>query len=107
MDITLLSTVVAPSFEDGRLTITSLLREDTIIAALAAVTRNLNGHPLTDAALRAVCPSLPAPERAFWDGSTLALAVRPKGGVRAAASNGDTAVTIDDLEFAYVTYAKL
>ena len=95
--ITLVSTVVAPKFEAGRLELEAVDRE-YLLALLPRVTRNLCGHPMTDAVLRTECPSLPVPERAFWAGDGFALAVRPRGGVRGARQEGDTEVTLDDLE---------
>jgi hypothetical protein len=97
MGITLVSTVVAPSFSAGRLEITPITTGE-LPTFLANVTRNLCGHPITDAVLRAVCSTLPMPERAFWTGEGHALAVRPKGGIRGAHQEGDTEVTLDDLE---------
>jgi len=102
--ITLLSTVVAPAFVAGKLDLSLVpnLRE-----ALASVTRNLCGHPVTDKVLREICPSLPAPERGFWDGSTLGLAIRPKGGVRGAQAGGDTECTLVDLEAVFVRWTPM
>lgn len=98
MSTTLLSTVVAPTFGvRGRLEITPIDGEELRVA-LHCVTRNLCGHPTTDGVLRTICHSLPLPERGFWDGQGQGLAVRPRGGVRAAAATGDTQVTIADLE---------
>lgn len=95
--ITLVSTVVAPKFETGRLELEAVDRE-YLLALLPRVTRNLCGHPMTDAVLRQECPTLPEPERAFWGGEGFALAVRPRGGVRGARQSGDTAVTLEDVE---------
>jgi len=95
--ITLVSTVVAPKFGNGRLELTEVDHE-YLLVLLPRVTRNLCGHPVTDAVLREVCPTLPTPERAFWTGEGHALAVRPKGGVRGARQEGDTAVTLEDVE---------
>lgn len=100
-ELTLLSTVVAPAFAPGRLT---LVPTSITSGVLDQVTRNLCGHPVTDAVLRAVRPTLPQPERAFWDGATMGLAVRPKGGVRGATQMGDTQVTIQDLEAVLVRW---
>jgi len=102
-DLTLVSTVVAPKFASGRLELTAVDRE-YLLTLLKRVTRNLCGHPVTDGVLRAVCPSLPQPERAFWAGEGHALAVRPKGGVRGAQAEGDTQVTIEDLEAVLFTW---
>ena len=95
--ITLVSTVVAPKFGNGRLELTEVDHE-YLLVLLPRVTRNLCGHPVTDGVLRAVCPTLPIQERAFWAGDGFALAVRPRGGVRGARQEGDTEVTLDDLE---------
>jgi hypothetical protein len=99
--ITLLSTVVAPSFTAGTL---ELKPVDDLADALNSVSRNLCGHPITDSVLRSICPNLPAQEKGFWDGSTIGLAVRPKGGVRGAQANGDVSVTLEDLEAVFVVW---
>ena len=98
--ITLISTVVAPTFKSGTLTVTEVTRD--VESLLSKVTSNLHGHAATVAVLKEIMPTLPEAVRGFWDGSTLALAVRPRGGVRAANSTGDTQVTLDDLEIALV-----
>lgn len=103
--ITLISTIVSPSFDDGilvwkRVSITELP------AMLARVTENLNGHAATVNVLRDLCPSLPEAKRGFWDGSTLALGVRPAGGVRGAGATGDTPVTLDTIEVALIKYTN-
>lgn len=90
-NLTLLSTVVAPHFGSGTLRLIAVPTAE-LPQLLEGVTRNLCGHPVTDALLRAACPVLPPQERAFWDGSTTGLAVRPRGGVRGAQAAGDTAV---------------
>jgi len=101
---TLLSTVVAPRFGTGTLYLLEIPAEK-LPGYLAEVTRNLCGHPVTDGVLRAVCPSLPAPERAFWDGADPGLAVRPRGGVRGAQANGDTQVAgLEQVEAVLVTW---
>jgi hypothetical protein len=105
MNITLLSTVVAPSFEAGLLSVTPVEPAE-LPGLLPQVTRNLCGHPVTNGVLQEVYPDLPAPEKAFWTGDTVGLAARPKGGVRGASQEGDTKVTLDDLEFALVRYVK-
>ena len=102
-ELTLLSTVVAPSFTSARLVLTPVSTEH-LPELLANVTRNLCGHPATDAVLRELCPTLPVSERAFWDGRTLGLAVRPRGGVRGADQNGDVTVTLNDLEAVVVEW---
>lgn len=101
--ITLLSTVVAPAFVAGRLELKPVNR-DELPALLGRVTRNLCGHPVTDKVLRDVHPSLPAPEKAFWAGEGIGLAVRPKGGVRGAGQQGDVQVSLADLEAVLVTW---
>lgn len=95
--ITLVSTVVAPVFADGRLVMSAVTPSD-LPALLSAVKDNYCGHPITDAVLRAIYPELPEPVRAFWNGEGIALAVRPKGGVRQAQAEGDTVVSINDIE---------
>lgn len=101
--MTLLSTVVAPAFAAGTLTLRPVSAEE-LPGLLAGVTRNLCGHPVTDGVLRGLCPALPTPERAFWTGDSLGLAVRPRGGVRAATQTGDTLVTLADLEAVVVQW---
>jgi len=102
--LTLLSTVVAPVFSDGELIITSVRITSEL---LIQVERNLCGHPATNEILRAICPELPPQEKAFWDGSTTGLAIRPKGGVRGAAQTGDIQVGLDDLEAVIVYWRPL
>ena len=101
--ITLLSTVVAPSFSAGALVLTPV-HADQLPGFLRGVTRNLCGHPVTVGVLRELCPTLPESERGFWDGSTVGLAVRPRGGVRGAGQQGDTLVTLGDLEAVLVEW---
>jgi len=100
--ITLVSTVVLPRFpkegEAFRLEGFGPTREQ-VLNMLQRVEVNYCGHPATVEALKAICPDLPAPVKGFWDGKGIALAARPKGGVRGAAASGDTQVTFDDLEF--------
>jgi hypothetical protein len=100
----LLSTVVAPSFKSARLEIRELTR-DEFIARLGLVTTNLCGHPVTNRVLRDVCPTLPEPQKAFWQGDGVAIAARPRGGVRGASVTGDTPVSLDDLEFCELKYS--
>ena len=104
-NITLLSTVVAPTFQSGELSIIAVGKEE-LPDLLGRVNRNLCGHPITNKVLREVCPTLPENKREFWDGHSLALAARPKGGVRKSSEDGDTQVTLDDLEFALVEYER-
>jgi hypothetical protein len=101
--ITLLSTVVAPAFSAGALVITPVYA-DQLPGFLRGVTRNLCGHPVTVGVLKELCPTLPEAERGFWDGSTVGLAVRPRGGVRGAGQTGDTLVTLGDLEAVLVEW---
>lgn len=103
MALTLLSTVVAPAFVAGRLELRPL-GADALCVKLQEVTRNLCGHPVTNEVLRRLAPDLPEAERGFWDGSGLAIAVRPRGGVRASTTEGDTAVTLADLEACFVRW---
>ena len=103
--ITLISTVVAPTFKSGTLTVTEVNRDvESLESLLSKVTFNLHGHAATVAVLKKIMPTLPEAVRGFWDGNTLALAVRPRGGVRAANSTGDTQVTLGDLEIALVSW---
>ena len=102
--ITLLSTVVAPEFAAGSLVVKPVDVRNELSILLHQVDRNLCGHPVTNKVLRAICPALPESIKEFWDGSTEGLAVRPKGGVRNAAQEGDTQVTLDDLEAALVRW---
>lgn len=95
---TLLSTVVAPSFTNGTLTVTPV---ELTTELLAQVERNLCGHPITTELLKSLFPYLPEAEKAFWDGSTLGLSVRPRGGVR---GGGDVEISWDSLECAVVTW---
>lgn len=99
---TLLSTVVAPRFERGCLNVEPI-SVDRLRELLPHVTRNLCGHPATDALLREVCPELPPAERGFWAGDTPGIAVRPRGGVRGAAG-ADVPVTMEAIEAAIVTW---
>lgn len=100
MDIILLSTAVAPKFVSGDL---HLMPVADLEEALRHVKRNLHGHMPTILALRKLCPDLPDPVREFWDGTGLALAVRPRGGVR---GGGDVELTINDLECVYVEFSE-
>jgi hypothetical protein len=100
-DITLLSTVVAPRFAQGTL---RLLPIGLSANVLRDVCRNLCGHPVTDRVLREMYPDLPTPERGFWDGGGIGLAVRPVGGVRGAGAEGDTQVALADLEAVLVQW---
>jgi hypothetical protein len=101
--VTLVSTVVLPRFpgagESFRLEGFGPTREQ-VQNLLQRVEVNYCGHPATVEALRSVAPDLPDPVKGFWDGKGIALAARPKGGVRGAAATGDTQVSFEDLEFA-------
>ena len=45
-------------------------------------------------------PKFKTPQGEFWDGKGLAIAARPKNGVRNAANTGDTIInSLDELEF--------
>lgn len=99
--LVLLSTVVAPSFNGGMLDITPV---EITADLLGKITRNLCGHPLTTEVLTNICPSLPKSEKAFWNGEPRGLAIRPRGGVRASAQEGDTKVSLNDLEAVFVDW---
>ena len=99
----LISTVVAPSFTSGTLVVHAV-DHNKLADLLGQVTVNLHGHAATVDVLRTLCPTIPEAKRGFWDGTGTALAVRPRGGVRGASANGDTAVTLDDLEAVLVTW---
>lgn len=99
--VTLLSTVVAPAFRSGTLTLTPVQINADL---LRQVTANFCGHPVTDSVLRAIERWLPAPVRGFWDGTGLGLAIRPRGGIRGAQASGDTEVGLDDLEAVLVEW---
>lgn len=101
----LLSTVVAPSFVTATITVTNLTR-DEFLFHLTQVDVNLCGHPVTSRILREVCPTLPEQQKAFWQGDGLAIAARPRGGVRGASVNGDTQVSLEDLEFCRIEYCS-
>jgi len=101
MPITLVSTAVVPAFAHGQLTVVPVeLNADM----LSQVGRNLHGHAATVACLRDLAPDLPQAERGFWDGTGLALAVRPRGGVRGAGQAGDTPVGLADLEAVMISW---
>lgn len=101
--LTLVSTVVAPAFVDGTLTVRQI-DEFELFGLLKQVTDNLHGHAATVAVLRELHQGLPEARRGFWDGATWALAVRPRGGVRGAGATGDTAVTLTDLEYVLIKW---
>ena len=95
--LTLCSTVVVPTFANATVRIEPLTA-DEFRALLPHVQHNLCGHPVTQAVLTAEYPGLPQAEKAFWNGDGVALAARPRGGVRGGAA-GDTQVAFTDLEF--------
>lgn len=99
----LLSTVVAPSFRNATITITELT-QDEFLRQLSQVNVNLCGHPVTNQVLRDAYPALPEPKKEFWNGDGIAIAARPRGGVRGASVNGDTVVTLAEMEFCEIAY---
>jgi len=105
METYLLSTVVAPSFDDAVLEIKKLTQQE-FVSRLPSVTTNLCGHPATVAVLKQVCPTLPEPKKAFWQGDGIGLCARPRGGIRGASTGGDAQVSLDDLEFCQIVYRK-
>lgn len=105
-EIYLLSTVVAPTFKSGLLKMETISQEE-LINCLRAIKpgNNLCGHPVTSNLLKQLAPGLPEPVRGFWSGNGMGLAVRPRNGIRAAASNGDTQLTdLSELEWVSVTF---
>jgi len=105
-EIFLLSTVVAPAFVSGMIILTSLSKEE-LVGYLKEVKpgNNLCGHPVTNNLLKRMVPELPEPNRGFWKGSGIGIAVRPKHGVRGAAANGDTYINnISDLEWVMIKF---
>jgi len=105
-DITLVSTAVVPAFRSGTLTVIAIENADILRQTLRGVRTNLHGHAATVDVLRELCPDLPEAQRGFWDGNDCALAVRPRGGVRAAGATGDTAVRLEDLEAALIIWSS-
>lgn len=104
--INLLSTVVVPSFKDCFVLVKGL-NVTEFLDLLKDASANYCGHPLTWQVLAPYVPNLAPAERGkFWDGEGIGIAARPKGGVRVATQNGDTEVTLDDLEFVYFEIAK-
>lgn len=103
-DITLVSTAVVPAFRSGTLVVHAV-DHNKLADLLSQVTVNLHGHAATVEVLRALYPELPEAQRGFWDGTGRALAVRPRGGIRAAGATGDTAVRLEDLEAALITWS--
>lgn len=102
----LISTVVAPAFKSGLLNLQTISKEE-LINYLRAVEpgHNLCGHPVTSNLLKELVPELPEPVRGFWTGNGMGIAVRPRNGVRAAASDGDTQLTdLSELEWVTVTF---
>jgi len=104
MTVYLLSSVVAPAFAAGRLTMKPV---HDIRGALSRVDKNYHGHPATVDFLRTIRPDLPEATRSFWKGDGRALAIRPKAGVRNAAQRGDTQInSLDELEAVWITYER-
>lgn len=107
IELYLLSTVVAPSFDDGALKWKRISQEE-LINYLRALKpgHNLCGHPITSNLLKELVPGLPEPERNFWNGDGMGIAVRPRNGVRGSSSNGDTHLAdLSDLEWVTVTFS--
>ena len=107
--IYLLSTVVAPAFVSGKLLLTSISKEELIVYLKEVRPgNNLCGHPTTNNVLKKTVPDLPEPVRGFWNGNGLGIAVRPKNGVRGAASHGDTTIrSFSDLEWVMIKFQPL
>ena len=119
MTINLVSTaLVADWTVAGSLVCTPLTSEQFAeVINSADEVRNFCGHPATTNVLNASGLNIPAqlvvtdsegnpvlnrfgsPQGQFWDGVGVAVAARPRGGVRAAAQTGDTEVSLNDLEF--------
>lgn len=107
--IFLLSTVVAPVFDDGTIRLTSISKEE-LIGYLMKVNpgNNLCGHPTTNNFLKKYVTKLPEPVRGFWNGEGTGIAVRPRKGVRGAASNGDTEINaFSDLEWIKIEFQEI
>lgn len=105
-ELYLLSTVVAPTFQEGRIELKPITREE-LIGCLRRVKpgHNLCGHPITSNLLKGLVPELPEPVRDFWKGDGMGIAVRPRNGVRSSASSGDTNLSdLSDLEWITVTF---
>jgi hypothetical protein len=97
----LISTIVCPTFQLGTLRVGRPITDPELLRKLLShVWRNFSGHPKTTAVLRTVYPEIPDKDELhkFWTGTGVAIAARPRGGVRNASQNGDTEVTISDLE---------
>lgn len=92
----LTSTVVAP-FTPCKLLVAALTADEFRVLC-EAVTANFCGHPTTLEKLASANLELPAPQKGqFWNMKGIALAARPKGGVRGAAEVELNA--LDQLEF--------
>lgn len=106
--IFLLSTVVAPAFVSSTLVLTPLCKEE-LIGYLTKVEpgNNLCGHPATNSFLKKYVTGLPDPVRGFWNGEGVGIAVRPRKGIRGAASKGDTEINaFADLEWILIEFRK-
>jgi len=112
--------LVADWSKKGKLICTPLTADEFVKTVKSAEEiKNFCGHPKTTAALNEsglnippqltkkdkngepiLHPKFGTPQGEFWDGNGVAVAARPKGGVRSAAAQGDTEVSrLDDLEF--------
>lgn len=107
-EIYLLSTVVAPIFITSQLNIGELSQEELIVCLKSVKPgHNLCGHPVTSNLLKKLVPGLPDPVREFWKGDGIGIAVRPKNGVRASSTTGDTLLNgLSELEWVSVTFRK-
>jgi len=119
--INLVSTVLLASWDrPGSLVCTPLKSEEFLsILNDADEVINFCGHPITTVKIREAGVTIPdqlmqldkdgevkinnftkKPQGAFWDGHGVAVAARPKAGVRGSAAAGDTNVSsLDELEF--------
>lgn len=92
----LTSTVVAP-FSPCKVVVAPLTTEQ-FKELCALVTHNFCGHPITLQKLQDAGVELPTAQKGqFWDMKGIALAARPKGGVRGSAEVELNA--LDELEF--------
>ena len=118
--INLTSTAVIPNWnKQGSLICTPLTSEKfSEIIKNSDKIYNFCGHPSTTELLKKSGLSIPdqllqyvdgkvklhpkfkTPMGAFWDGIGIGIAARPRGGIRSAATNGDTELSsLDQLEF--------
>lgn len=80
----LTSTVIAP-FQPCKLLVAQLTADEFRVLC-EGVTQNFCGHPVTLQHLASAGVELPEPQKGqFWDMRGIAIAARPKGGVRGAA----------------------